>query len=70
VSEPDLKLARAGSPGVARSHGVIAWFAENPVAANLLMTVLLLGGLIQAFGMSAQVFPTIDRCSRPLILES
>jgi multidrug efflux pump subunit AcrB len=24
------------------------------------MTVLLLGGLIQAFGMSAQVFPTID----------
>lgn len=39
---------------------MIAWFAENPVAANLLMTVLLLGGLVQAFGMSAQVFPTIE----------
>jgi multidrug efflux pump subunit AcrB len=40
--------------------GLIGWFADNPVAANLLMAVFLLGGLIQAFGMSAQVFPTIE----------
>ncbi|MEO1642958.1 MAG: efflux RND transporter permease subunit, partial [Pseudomonadota bacterium] len=40
--------------------GLIGWFIRNPVAANLLMIVLLLGGLISALTMKAQVFPTID----------
>ena len=26
--------------------GLIAWFARNPVAANLLMVLILVGGLI------------------------
>jgi multidrug efflux pump subunit AcrB len=43
-----------------RGRGLVAWFAENSVAANLLMTILLLGGMVQAMGLSAQLFPTID----------
>ena len=30
------------------NKGIIAWFAQNPVAANLLMIVLLLAGLVSA----------------------
>jgi multidrug efflux pump subunit AcrB len=56
---PEMRLAPPGPPAGGHS-GLVAWFAENPVAANLLMAVFLLGGLVQAFGMSAQVFPTID----------
>ena len=55
--EPALSVAPSGR-GFQR--GVIAFFASNPVAANLLMVVLLVGGLIQAFGLSAQLFPTVD----------
>ena len=29
-----------------KEHGLIAWMAGNPVAANLLMLVLLIGGLM------------------------
>ena len=31
--------------------GLIAWFARNSVAANLLMWILLIGGLISAFSI-------------------
>ncbi len=40
--------------------GPVLWFIKNPVAANLLMVVLLVGGVITAFRMQAQVFPTIS----------
>jgi multidrug efflux pump subunit AcrB len=46
--------------GLKRTSGVVAWFAANPVAANLLMAVFLVGGLVQGFGLSAQLFPTIN----------
>ena len=45
----------AGSRG-----GLIAWFIANPVAANLLMVVLLVGGALSAFNLRSQVFPTIS----------
>jgi multidrug efflux pump subunit AcrB len=41
-------------------RGLIAYFANNPVAGNLLMVILLVGGLLSALGLTAQVFPTID----------
>jgi multidrug efflux pump subunit AcrB len=41
-------------------RGLIAYFAKNPVAGNLLMVILLVGGLLSAIGLTAQVFPTID----------
>ncbi len=35
----------------------IAWFAENPVAANLLMAVLMVGGLLTLPRIRQEVFP-------------
>ncbi len=61
MSDPRLQLAKppeAEAPQ--RKLGIIAWFAENPVAANLLMAVFLIGGFLQATSLSAQLFPTID----------
>ena len=49
------------SNGLAPSeNGIIRYFAENPVAANLIMTVMLVGGLLAGLGLTAQVFPTMD----------
>ncbi|MEL7282914.1 MAG: efflux RND transporter permease subunit [Pseudomonadota bacterium] len=41
-------------------NGLLAWFIKNPVAANLLMLVLLVGGLLMAGNLRTQVFPTIQ----------
>ncbi len=40
--------------------GLITWFIRNPVAANLLMVVLLIGGALSASNLRSQVFPTIS----------
>ncbi|MGK0173101.1 MAG: multidrug efflux pump subunit AcrB, partial [Gammaproteobacteria bacterium] len=40
--------------------GLISWFISNPVAANLLMVVLLVGGALSASSLQRQVFPTIS----------
>ena len=48
----------AGAEG--NGGGLIAWFIANPVAANLLMIVLLVGGALSAFNLRSQVFPTIS----------
>ena len=39
-------------------RGVIAWMANNPVAANLLMIVVILGGLSAINNLTKEVFPT------------
>jgi len=36
--------------------GLIAWFARNSVAANLLMWLLVVGGLFSAFSYSRTHF--------------
>ncbi len=36
---------------------IVAWFAENHVAANLLMVFLMLAGGVAAFTMKVEVFP-------------
>ncbi|MBQ4835659.1 MULTISPECIES: efflux RND transporter permease subunit [Pseudoalteromonas] len=40
-----------------QEKGLIAWFARNPVAANLLMIFILVGGLLTAFTIQKQLFP-------------
>jgi multidrug efflux pump subunit AcrB len=40
--------------------GAIAWFARNTVAANLMMVVIMAGGLIAAFTVKREVFPEFD----------
>lgn len=37
--------------------GAISWMAQNSVAANLLMMILLLGGVFTAFQIQKEVFP-------------
>ena len=40
---------------------IIGWFVGNPVAANLLMTILVVGGLISVFQLRQEELPPIDR---------
>ncbi|MBV7317249.1 efflux RND transporter permease subunit [Shewanella sp. NIFS-20-20] len=40
--------------------GIIAWFANNSVAANLLMVVLLIGGLFSSVLINKEIFPSFD----------
>ena len=43
--------------------GVVSWFAENHVAANLLMLFLLFAGAVTGLTMKIEVFPefSLDR---------
>jgi multidrug efflux pump subunit AcrB len=41
-------------------NGVIGWFVQNSVAANLLMFALLIGGLIMIGRTSSETLPEID----------
>ena len=45
------------SPSSQRSTGLLAWFAANPVAANLLMILIIVGGIIGFSTMDKEVFP-------------
>ncbi len=40
--------------------GMIAWFARNPVAANLLMLVLIVSGLASLLALKREIFPQGD----------
>ncbi|MBT8087474.1 MAG: efflux RND transporter permease subunit, partial [Gammaproteobacteria bacterium] len=42
------------------NRGIVLKFIQNPVAANLLMVVLLVGGFVSANMLQSQVFPTIS----------
>lgn len=46
-------------------RGLLAWFIDNPIAANLLMVILVVGGLYSIPGLDKQFFPNpvIDRVS-------
>ena len=39
---------------------VIAWFVRNPVAANLLMGALVVGGLTTLPAITMKTFPDLD----------
>ena len=41
-------------------HGIIAWFARNHVAANLLMLLIIGCGLISAYTIRIQVTPEVE----------
>ncbi|NMH58636.1 efflux RND transporter permease subunit [Alteromonas ponticola] len=41
-------------------RGLIAWFARNSVAANLLMWILIVGGIMGAIGIQKQIFPAFE----------
>ena len=41
-------------------RGIIAWFARNAVAANLLMIFIIFMGLASFFTIQRQMFPNIE----------
>jgi multidrug efflux pump subunit AcrB len=41
-------------------HPIIAWFAGNPVVANLLMVIILGWGIYNAFTLRREAFPSFD----------
>jgi len=41
-------------------NGAIAWFARNHVAANLLMALMIVGGLLAAPSLRQEMFPDVD----------
>ena len=47
-------------PGTTVKPGPIAWFAGNPVAANLLMLFFIVGGLVSGAHLAVQHFPPFD----------
>ncbi|MEJ2089653.1 MAG: efflux RND transporter permease subunit [Gammaproteobacteria bacterium] len=49
-------------------HGVIAWFARNHVAANLLMVVIAISGLVSAYYIRIQVNPDVESQSIQITL--
>ncbi|MCG8425618.1 MAG: efflux RND transporter permease subunit [Proteobacteria bacterium] len=40
--------------------GALAWFAKNSVSANILMVVLIVGGLVKMCDIKQEVFPEFD----------
>jgi len=48
------------SPQKRQSTGLLAWFASNPVAANLLMMLILIGGAVGYRVMDKEVFPRFN----------
>ncbi|MBN2797952.1 MAG: efflux RND transporter permease subunit [Deltaproteobacteria bacterium] len=40
--------------------GPIAWMAQNPVVANLVMLMVVVGGLFSAAGIKTEIFPEFD----------
>ena len=42
------------------NKGIIAWFARNTIAANLLMVFILIGGGLTALTINKQMFPQLE----------
>jgi multidrug efflux pump subunit AcrB len=47
-------------PGITDEKGIIAWFAANHVAANLLMLFIIVAGLISAFTIRKETQPEFE----------
>lgn len=47
-------------PDLSGYKGPVAWMAQNTVAANLLMLVLIVGGLVMAGRIKQEVFPEFE----------
>jgi len=41
-------------------HGILAWFARNPVAANLLMAAVVVTGLVVMRGIRQEIYPSFQ----------
>ncbi len=60
TSPLDINGLADPSGGAAADRGPIAWMAANPVAANLLMLLFLIGGWLAIPSLRQEVFPEFD----------
>ncbi|MEM7164227.1 MAG: efflux RND transporter permease subunit [Planctomycetota bacterium] len=60
-----MSISDNNAGGDRYARGSVSWMARNPVAANLLMVLLLVGGFAFALNIKQEVFPefTTDRVS-------
>ncbi len=49
--------------------GAISWFVRNPVAANLMMTVMVVGGFFTLIQLTQEEFPAIDPEAVQIVVE-
>ncbi|MBI1367550.1 MAG: AcrB/AcrD/AcrF family protein [Planctomycetes bacterium] len=62
MSEPILPPTLSNTERrILEKNGPLSWFARNSVAANLLMLMVLTGGVISMVRMRMEVFPEIDQ---------
>ncbi|KAF0806927.1 RND family efflux transporter [Alcanivorax xiamenensis] len=59
-SPPDADNKQSEAPRLNAYTGLIAWFTHNPVAANLLMAILIIGGAITAFTITKEIQPQVE----------
>lgn len=45
---------------VPKETGIIAYFAKNPVAANLMMAFIIIMGILSYFSIQRQMFPNVE----------
>lgn len=45
---------------LSEERGLIAWFAQNHVAANILMLFMVIGGILSIASMRTETFPSVD----------
>ena len=57
MSQNTLQSTPQNEDNSANRKGVIAWFANNPVAANLLMISIIAAGLLGVFTIKKTIFP-------------
>lgn len=58
---PSQSPASRSSPRAQVTHrGVLAWMTKNPVASNLLMLILIIGGLLTLPSIKQEVFPEFE----------
>lgn len=53
-------MSQSAQPNEFQAKGLEAWFVGNPIAANLLMVVLLCAGALSAFNMKTEEFPAFQ----------
>ena len=56
----NLSAGLSGRPPASIKQGLVSYFAHNPVAANLLMTLMLVGGSLAGWQLTAEIFPAVN----------
>ncbi len=55
-----MRVLNAAPTEDVTKKGIFAWFARNPVAANILIIAVMAGGLFQLFTIKQEVFPEVE----------